>query len=184
MSSHLYDNFPLNPLKKSNRTSLHEPTIKTIQNTMNPLTGSKERKRKSSPDIQKPPQHKTTVKNPKSSRSISEIFFKNHCEIIDNISPQEEFGSNETLKAASEEKAPEINEDSKKTTNIQSTPTSILDDGYESSNSTPLVSGKIILYSHSDSRIEDTALPCLLRCCLPELWVPVCNIDVVKVSSH
>lgn len=47
----------------------------------------------------------------------------------------EDFGSNETLRAEKSD------EDLKKVTTIHSTPTSTLDDGYESSNSTPLVSG-------------------------------------------
>lgn len=140
--SNIYENFPLNPLKKSHRENLHESKIKTIQNTFNPQPSSKEKKRKSSPDIQKTPHQRAVTKNPKSSRSISEIFFKNHCEINDNVSLREEFGSNETMKAANDENGAETNEDSKKLTNVQSTPTSILDDGYESSNSTPLVSGE------------------------------------------
>lgn len=143
MSSNIYDNFPLKSLmKKGNRECLDEPKIKTIQNTFNPPQTTKERKRKSSSDIQKPTLQKGTAKNSKSSRSISEIFFKNNCEINDNVSPQEEFGSSETLKAANEEKITDISDESKKATTVHSTPTSILDDGYESSNSTPLVSGE------------------------------------------
>lgn len=141
MSANIYDNFPLNPSKKANRESLHMPKIKTIQNTFNPPTSTKEKKRRSSPDIQKGALPKGSTKNSKSSRSISEIFFKNHCEVSENTSPQEEFGSNDTLKAVKEEKSTENADDFKKATNVQSTPTSTLDDGYESSNSTPLVSG-------------------------------------------
>lgn len=48
----------------------------------------------------------------------------------------EEFGSNDTIPVDKSD------EDLKKTTTIHSTPTSTLDDGYESSNSTPLVSGE------------------------------------------
>lgn len=139
--SNIYDNFPLNPLKKSNREALHIPNIKTIQNTFKASPGAKD-KRKSSPDIQRVVVHKGNSKKSKSSRSISEIFFKNHYEVNDNVSQQEEFGSSETLKAVSEEKPPGISDEFKRNTNIQSTPTSGLDDGYESSNSTPLVSGK------------------------------------------
>lgn len=145
MSSNIYENFPLNPLKKSNKDSLNVGNIKTIQNTFNPPQSIKERKRKSSLDIQNISQQKGYLKDPKSSRSISEIFFKNHCEVRENISPQEEFGSDETLKAANGDKGSEYSDDPKKTTNAQSTPTSTLDDGYESSNSTPLVSGKNFL---------------------------------------
>lgn len=136
--SNAYDNFSLNQLKQTNKETLHMPKVKTIQNTFNPSTSIKDKKRKSSPDIQRVALHKGNSKN--SSQSIPEIYFKNHYEINVNVS-QQEFGSNETLKAAGEEKPNDICDESKKFTNIQST-TAVLDDGYESSNSTPLVSGK------------------------------------------
>lgn len=138
--SNIYDNFPLNALKKTNREALHIPNIKSIQNTFKASTGVRD-KRRNSPDIQRVI-HKGNSRKSKSSRSISEILFKNHCEVNDNLSQQEEFGSNETLKAVNEDKPPGIAEEFKRNTNIQSTPTSGFDDGYESSNSTPLVSGK------------------------------------------
>ncbi|VEN53393.1 unnamed protein product, partial [Callosobruchus maculatus] len=65
----------------------------------------------------------------------------------DEIETTQDFGSNETIKVLSEEitDSAEIQtaiDSIKKQKNIQTTPTSTLDDGYESSNSTPQVSGK------------------------------------------
>lgn len=138
MSSNIYDNIPLNPLKKLRKGNKYGTPI---PNPFNFTTVDIEKKRKSSPDIQKIAYQKVSSKMPKSSRSASEVFCKNDAEINENVL-KDDFGSNETLKASDEEKCNE--NEVKKARNVQSTPTSTLDDGYESSNSTPLVSGKYI----------------------------------------
>ncbi|XP_049816938.1 sodium-dependent noradrenaline transporter-like [Aethina tumida] len=142
MSSHIYDNLPLKPLARNTE----KPEQSSERQKLNTLD-SKQKKRKSTPEIQKITQHFLN-KKPKSSRSFSEMFFKNHNEINENV--EDKFGSSETIKASAngkkmdEEslKSGKSSEDLKKLTNVQSTPTSTFDDGYESSNSTPLVSGR------------------------------------------
>lgn len=147
MSSNMYDNLPL---KTINRELDQQPShkIKTIQNTL--MDDHKQKKRKSTPEVTKV---SDTARKPKASRSLAEMFFKNHnqsVEICEKLSPsRESFGSSDTLKASNNgnnklnnEILCKSDEDLKKMTNVQSTPTSTLDDGYESSNSTPLVSGK------------------------------------------
>ncbi|CAH0550554.1 unnamed protein product [Brassicogethes aeneus] len=129
MMSNIYDNFPLKPLIKGNETTEDQD--------------NKQKKRKSNPDVHKITQN-ILHKKPKSSRSFSEVFFKNH-----NDYSEEKFGSSETIKATNGKNHDEVSiksknsiEDLKKLANVQSTPTSTFDDGYESSNSTPLVSGR------------------------------------------
>lgn len=87
----------------------------------------KSKKRRSTTDIQKIlPQNNLLKIKPKSSKSFSEMFFNR------NLEENERKGSEELLTNGDE------NDEGKK---MQSTPTSTLDDGYESCNSTPLVSG-------------------------------------------
>lgn len=154
MTSNIYDNLPLKTINKENIEQQSSHKIKTIQNTL--LDDNKQKKRKSTPEITKiAGQNMMSTKKPKSSKSITEMFFKNHNqtstpEVNENLTPttKESFGSDETLKASNNgnnkmnnEILCKSDEDLKKITNIQSTPTSTFDDGYESSNSTPLVSG-------------------------------------------
>lgn len=128
MSSPIYNSFALKPLRgRDNKENVEETKIKTVQNTF----AQSDKKRKSTPDLPKLP---IFSKRSKSSKSFSEMFYKNHREV-----GSDEFGSSDTLKAANDESF--VGDDLKKPTNVQSTPTSTLDDGYESSNSTPLVSG-------------------------------------------
>ncbi|XP_023313152.1 sodium-dependent noradrenaline transporter-like [Anoplophora glabripennis] len=162
MSSHIYDNLPLKPLNKEAKENLPEQKIKTVQNIFSAPTDSKQKKRKSSPEIAKVSPQGLLSKRPKSSKSISEMFYKNHYEVNENA-PNDEFGSSETLRASNGVgKVSNDNggsEEWKKSINVHTTPTSTLDDGYESSNSTPLVSGK---GKHQNSS-SNLILTCTLR---------------------
>ncbi|RZB39616.1 hypothetical protein BDFB_009982 [Asbolus verrucosus] len=124
-STSIYENLPLKKLHSESESL----KIKNSQN----FPETKQKKRKSTPDIQKISPQNNIPKKPKSSKSISEMFFNRNHEPNDNVDKRE---SEENL-TSNEEKT--NGEDSCKKT--QSTPTSTLDDGYESCNSTPLVSG-------------------------------------------
>lgn len=151
MSSHIYDNLPLKPLNKEDKENLPDQKIKTVQNIFAFPTDSKQKKRKSSPEIAKVSPQSLLSKRPKSSKSVSEMFYKNHFEVNEN-GQNDEFGSSETLRASNG--VGKMNndngssEDWKKGINVHSTPTSTMDDGYESSNSTPLVSGNFLYTIH------------------------------------
>lgn len=117
-SNNMYENLPLRKMRDE-----------SSQN----FTEINQKKRKSTPEIERVSSQNAIPKKTKSSKSISEMFFN---EVDDNISGQDS-GSAETLKSIGEENG-------KKGTTVQSTPGSTLDDGYESYNSTPLVSGIIL----------------------------------------
>ncbi|XP_066249427.1 sodium-dependent noradrenaline transporter-like [Euwallacea similis] len=139
--SHVYDSIPLKPFR---RAMAEQKKISTVQNNLKE-EDEKRQQRKGSADILR---SCAKPKKPK-SRSFSEMFFKSQ-----NGVPAEDFGSNETLRAEKSD------EDLKKTTTIHSTPTSTLDDGYESSNSTPLVSGK------GRSRLNNASSNLVITCTL------------------
>ncbi|XP_074035865.1 sodium-dependent noradrenaline transporter [Leptinotarsa decemlineata] len=126
--SHIYDNFPLKPLDKT--TDISQSKIVSKNNLSLDI---KEKKRKSSPDIQVTGQ---SFFGKRSSKSFSDMA-RRQCDNSKGVDvvEKEEFGSSETIKASNE------NGHNKKS-NVHSTPTSTLDDGYGSSNSTPQVSGK------------------------------------------
>jgi hypothetical protein len=113
-STSIYENLPLKKLDSESES------LKNSQNIPD-----KQKKRKSTPDIQKISPQNNIPKKPKSSRSISEMFFNRNHEANDT-----------EAREIVDDKA---GDDSSK--KVQSTPTSALDDGYESCNSTPLVSG-------------------------------------------
>lgn len=114
-STNIYENLPL---KKLNSDS-------EALKTKNQISEIKQKKRKSTPDIQKVSSQNNIPK--KTSRSISEMLFNRNHDSSDDKSEENLTGEKSN------------GEDSCK--KIQSTPTSTLDDGYESCNSTPLVSG-------------------------------------------
>ncbi|KAF7281952.1 hypothetical protein GWI33_003974 [Rhynchophorus ferrugineus] len=147
--SHVYDNIPLKPFKNEKTVAEQQQgsattKIKTIQNNL----AQEERKRKGSEDVARSCSLKMR-KKPKSTRSLSDVFFKGQ-----NGVSAERFGSSETIPAEKSE------EDLKKVTTIHSTPTSTLDDGYESSNSTPLVSGK------GKSKMNNASASMVITCTL------------------
>lgn len=170
-SKNIYENLPLKNLNKTDKKQVeNEPLvtqkIKTIQNIFNPLD-LKPKKRKSNPDIyNKIPLN--TSRKPKSSRSISEMFFSKNSnglnESVGNSKKENNSSrSNESLCRNSGDR--QDNESVKsgnrgesnvkdKTSNIHSTPTSTFDDGYESCNSTPLVSGELIFSFHNFELID------------------------------
>ncbi|KAH1006548.1 hypothetical protein HUJ05_007273 [Dendroctonus ponderosae] len=145
--SHVYDNIPLKPFKRD-KLAVEQKSSSRISTIQNNLKQEDEKKRKGSADFLK--SCSAQVQKKTKSKSISEMFFKGQ-----NGVSSEDFGSNDTICAEKSD------EDLKKTTTIHSTPTSTLDDGYESSNSTPLVSGKgrTKLSNASSSLI----IPCTLR---------------------
>ncbi|KAL3288411.1 hypothetical protein HHI36_002859, partial [Cryptolaemus montrouzieri] len=156
-SKNIYENLPLKTLnKKDIKQPENEPLvsqkIKTVQNIFNPLD-FKPKKRKSNPDIyNKIPSN--AARKPKSSKSISEMFFSKNTNGLNETLGNSKKGnnatkSNESLCRNSGDK--QDNESVKsgskgepnikdKSSNVYLTPTSTLDDGYESCNSTPLVS--------------------------------------------
>ncbi|KAL1501998.1 hypothetical protein ABEB36_007213 [Hypothenemus hampei] len=121
--SHVCDNIPLKPFKK-NKHQLGK--IFTVQNSLMPNDNNEKKTRKDSTG-----RNIDGEGNKTKSKSSSDMFFKSQ-----NGVTTDEFGSNESILMEKSD------EDLKKATTIHSTPTSVLDDGYESSNSTPLVSGK------------------------------------------
>ncbi|XP_050293388.1 sodium-dependent noradrenaline transporter-like [Anthonomus grandis grandis] len=129
--SHIYDNIPLKPFKREKYEPEQKSSskISTVQKNLRQEEQEEEKRRKGSADLLR--SCTGLVQKKTKSKSISEMFFR-----VQNGVPTDEFGSSETIKAEKSE------EDLKKVTTIHSTPTSTLDDGYESSNSTPLVSGK------------------------------------------
>jgi hypothetical protein len=118
-STSIYENLPLKKLDSESES------LKNSQNIPD-----KQKKRKSTPDIQKISPQNNIPKKPKSSRSISEMFFNRNHEANDT-----------EAREIVDDKA--ADDSSKK---VQSTPTSTLDDGYESCNSTPLVSGLYVAF--------------------------------------
>ncbi|XP_060516213.1 sodium-dependent noradrenaline transporter-like [Cylas formicarius] len=154
--SHICDNLPLKSLQKMNIEQCPSYKIKTIQNSLK--QEEKAERRKSTDDVK----YSSSVR-PRSSRSFSEIFFRNRT-TRRNGELKEQCGSNETLRTNGNDEHMvngKSEEDLKKGTTIHSTPTSTLDDGYESSNSTPLVSGKGNLKQINAS--SNLILTCTLR---------------------
>lgn len=139
----IYENLPLKPLNiDDNVANAERESLLKSQKTKNAL---KPKKRKSTPEIIKvSPQNNI----PKQSRSVAEI--SNNLEENDL---KVNSSSSETLKAGNDgsssnyEISPRRSkeeEDGTKVyqkTTVHSTPTSTLDDGYESCNSTPHGSG-------------------------------------------
>ena len=126
-STNIYENLPLKKLNSDDSSKTRNGQNSEV----------KQKKRKSTPDIQKVSPQNNIPKKPKSSRSISEMFFNRNLEHADNADRESE----ENLTSGGEKIDAE--ESCKK---VQSTPTSTLDDGYESCNSTPLVSGLLNLH--------------------------------------
>lgn len=131
----IYENLPLKPLKHSScetESLLRNPKPNFI------LPTTKPRKRKSTPEAFVSARE---AGRPKQSKSALDV--------LQGAEPQQQEGgvkssSSETLKAASEE-GEEIRGGQRK-----GTPTSTLDDGYESCNSTPHgSSGKFTVYKNS-----------------------------------
>ncbi|KAJ3637606.1 hypothetical protein MTP99_001051 [Tenebrio molitor] len=135
-STSIYENLPLKKLDSESES------LKNSQNIPD-----KQKKRKSTPDIQKISPQNNIPKKPKSSRSISEMFFNRNHEANDT-----------EAREIVDDKA--ADDSSKK---VQSTPTSTLDDGYESCNSTPLVSGRAKPSKHHSNQATNIVLTCTLR---------------------
>jgi hypothetical protein len=135
-STSIYENLPLKKLDSESES------LKNSQNIPD-----KQKKRKSTPDIQKISPQNNIPKKPKSSRSISEMFFNRNHEANDT-----------EAREIVDDKA--ADDSSKK---VQSTPTSALDDGYESCNSTPLVSGRAKPSKHHSNQATNIVLTCTLR---------------------
>ncbi|KAG5878715.1 hypothetical protein JTB14_022163 [Gonioctena quinquepunctata] len=142
--SHIYDNFPLKSLNKATDSC----QAKTLISKPIFSSESKDKKRKSSPDIQVAAQ---SFFGKRSSKSFSDMT-KKSCDSSKGVE-KEEFGSSDTLKAGIEEKVCNQNGHNKKS-NMHSTPTSTMDDGYGSSNSTPQVSGNELQAISGNAYIE------------------------------
>ncbi|KAK9873733.1 hypothetical protein WA026_002091 [Henosepilachna vigintioctopunctata] len=155
-SKNIYENLPLKTLnKKDTKQAENEPLvsqkIKTVQNIFNPLD-FKPKKRKSNPDIYNRIPSNVSRK-PKSSKSISEMFFNKNTNGLNETLGNLKIGTNSTKSKESlcknsgdkqdneNVKTAKVQSNSRDKSVLQSTPTSsVLDDGYESCNSTPLVS--------------------------------------------
>ncbi|KYB26417.1 sodium-dependent noradrenaline transporter isoform X1 [Tribolium castaneum] len=132
-STNIYENLPLKKLGDS-------------ETSKNLISEIKQKKRKSTPDIQKVSSQNNISKKAKSSRSISEMLFNRSDDKSDeNLSAGEKSNGEDSCKK------------------IQSTPTSTLDDGYESCNSTPLVSGRAKPTKQHSNQATNLVLTCTLR---------------------
>ncbi|XP_044263787.1 sodium-dependent noradrenaline transporter-like isoform X1 [Tribolium madens] len=132
-STNIYENLPLKKLGES-------------ETSKNLISEIKQKKRKSTPDIQKVSSQNNISKKAKSSRSISEMLFnRNDDKSDENLSGREKSNGEDSCQK------------------IQSTPTSTLDDGYESCNSTPLVSGRAKPTKQHSNQATNLVLTCTLR---------------------
>lgn len=142
----IYENLPLQALSIEDSDILKAETealLKAKKLSHQTPSASKAKKRKSASEIPKLP-----VNKGKPSKSVSETF---------GSSKRETSSSSETLKAnedafSSYETSPKTSKEKGEETKVvqklvvHSTPTSILDDGYESCNSTPHGSGRFSLW--------------------------------------
>lgn len=151
-SSGIYENLPLATLKNEEKENeeTESSVIKTFQNTL--YTNNNPKNRKSAPEIQKLSQNSGYKGRPKPSRSITEMFFRSgrrHKEVNENVEKTNQNvlkEPNEVMHGAEVDdvgsKDSDTVDEEKKLLGQKGTPTSNLDDGYESCNSTPLGSGK------------------------------------------
>lgn len=154
-SSAIYENLPLATSKKDEKeneeTDLNESSvIKTLQNTI--YTNNNPKNRKSAPEIQKLSQNSGYKGRPKPSRSITEMFFRSgrrHKEVNENVEKTNQNVLKEPNDVIHGTEVDDVGgkdsdtvDEEKKLLGQKGTPTSNLDDGYESCNSTPLGSGK------------------------------------------